>query len=162
MSLHHYEKTAAWLCGNWLWVELMPITYTSSLYGITPDHLQGFFSGWPNPPSLETHLNILQGSDEVVLALDGSSGNVVGFITAITDKVISAFIPHLEVLQEHRGNGIGSDLVRKMLERLEHFYSIDLMCDPDVQPFYERLGLKPYSGMLIRNHERQSGARAST
>ncbi len=135
----------------------MPIEYTSSLEGVTPDRLHGFFVGWPNPPSPETHLRILRGSDEVVLAKDTSSEKVVGFITATTDKVISAFIPHLEVLPEFQGNGIGSELVRKMLKRLEAFYAIDLMCDPDVQPFYERLGLRPYSGMVMRNHDRQSG-----
>lgn len=135
----------------------MPVTYTTSLDGITPERLGGFFGGWPNPPSPETHLRILAGSDEIVLALDSTSGKVVGFITATTDKVISAFIPHLEVLPEFRGNGTGSELVRKMLKRLERFYSIDLMCDPDVQPFYERLGLRPYTGMLSRNFDRQSG-----
>ena len=35
---------------------------------------------------------------------------------------------------------------------------VDLMCDPEVQPFYARLGLRPASGMLRRRHERQSGA----
>lgn len=135
----------------------MKITYTSSLDGITPEKLQGFFVGWPNGPSPETHLKILEGSDEVVLAVDGQSDRAIGFITAITDKVITAFIPHLEVLPEFKGQGIGSELVRRMLKRLERFYAIDLMCDPDVQPFYEKLGLKPYSGMLRRNYERQSG-----
>ncbi len=135
----------------------MAITYTSDLDGITPQRLGGFFVGWPNPPSSETHLKILQGSDEVVLAVESENEKVIGFITATTDKVISAFIPHLEVLPEFQGNGVGSELVRRMLERLGSFYSIDLMCDPGVQPFYERLGLRPYSGMVSRNFERQSG-----
>jgi hypothetical protein len=34
---------------------------------------------------------------------------------------------------------------------------IDLLCDPDVQPFYGRLGMRPATGMLIRNYDRQSG-----
>lgn len=136
----------------------MSINYTSSLDGITQDRLGGFFVGWPNPPSPETHLRILSGSGEIVLALDSSSDRVIGFITATTDKVISAFIPHLEVLPEFQGNGVGSELVRRMLKRLGRFYAIDLMCDPDVQPFYERLGLKPYSGMVVRNFERQNGS----
>ncbi len=137
----------------------MQINYTSSLDGVTPERLQGFFVGWPNPPSPATHLEILRGSDEVVLAIDERSGDVVGFITATTDRVISAFIPHLEVLPKFQGNGIGSELVRRMLRKLERFYSIDLMCDPDVQPFYERLGLRPYSGMVMRRFENQSGQR---
>ena len=44
-----------------------------------------------------------------------------------------------------------------MLDTLQSIYMIDLICDPDVQPFYERLGLQRYSGMIQRNYERQSG-----
>ena len=136
----------------------MTITYTSSLGDITPENLEGFFVGWPNPPSPEIHLRILQGSDEVVLAVDESSSKVIGFITATTDKVVSAFIPHLEVLPEFQGAGVGSELVSMMLKRLDGFYSIDLICDPDVQPFYERLGMRPYSGMVLRRFENQNGS----
>ncbi len=134
------------------------IEYRTSLEGVTPSKIEGFFQGWPNPPSPVTHIKILDGSDLFILAVDSATDQVVGFITAITDKVISAFIPHLEVLPEYRGAGIGTELVRRMLKTLENFYSVDLMCDEDVQPFYERIGLRPYSGMVIRNYDRQSGA----
>ena len=133
------------------------ITYTDSVAGVSPSNLRGFFVGWPDPPAPETHLRILNGSDAVVLALDDSTGAVVGFITAISDGVSCAYIPHLEVLPEYQGRGIGSELARRMLEKLGRLYMIDLLCDPDVQPFYTRLGMRPASGMLIRNYDRQSG-----
>lgn len=134
----------------------MPITYTASIEGVTTDHLRGgFYKGWPNPPSPETHLRVLQGSAHVVLAKDGV--NVVGYITAITDGVLAAYIPHLEVLDSYQGRGIGSELVRLMLEKLRTIYMIDLICDVDVQPFYERLGMMRYTGMIKRNYDRQSG-----
>ena len=47
-------------------------------------------------------MQILQGSDFLVLALSEESW-VVGFVTAITDGVSSAYIPHLEVLPEWQG-----------------------------------------------------------
>lgn len=47
------------------------IEYRDSLEDIDPQALQGFFAGWPNPPSPGSHLRILQGSDAVVLALEG-------------------------------------------------------------------------------------------
>ena len=134
------------------------IHYTDSLVGITAGKLQGFFVGWPNPPSAETHLALLEHSDEIVLAVDGESGRVVGFITAHTDKILTAYIPLLEVLPAYQGQGIGSELVRRMLVSLDHLYAIDLMCDLEVQPFYERLGMRPAAGMMIRNYEKQSGA----
>jgi len=134
------------------------ISYTDSIVGISAEQLQGFFVGWPNPPTPETHLRILEGSDAVMLARDETSGAVVGFITAISDGVLCAYIPHLEVLPEYQGRGIGSELLRRMLERLRTLYMIDLLCDPDVQPFYERLGMRRATGMLIRNYDRQSGS----
>ncbi|HSG14736.1 MAG TPA: GNAT family N-acetyltransferase [Anaerolineae bacterium] len=133
------------------------IRYTDNLAGITAGQLLGFFIGWPNPPSPETHLALLGHSDEIVLAVDDDSGRVAGFITAHTDKILTAYIPLLEVLPAYQGQGIGSELVRRMLAKLDHLYAIDLVCDLEVQPFYERLGMRPAAGMMIRNYERQSG-----
>jgi ribosomal protein S18 acetylase RimI-like enzyme len=135
----------------------MAVTYTDSLDHLSADHLHGgFFAGWPNPPSPETHLHVLHGSDHVVLAKDGEQ--VIGYITAVTDGVLAAYIPHLEVLPAYKGQGIGSELVRRMLDKLRDLYMIDLICDTDVQPFYARLGMRPYTGMIYRNYDRQSGA----
>lgn len=144
------------------------IAYTDSLINLTADHLQGgFFVGWPNPPAPQTHLRILQGSYRVWLAVDTQSrvsahsemGQVVGFINAISDGVLAAFIPLLEVLPAYQGQSIGSELTQRMLHSLRHLYSIDLLCDADVQPFYERLGMEHATGMLTRNYERQSGGK---
>lgn len=84
------------------------IRYTDSLEGIAPAQLSGgFFEGWPNPPSPETHLKILKNSDYTMLAIDEETGQVVGFITAISDGTLSAYIPLLEVLPAYRRRGIG-------------------------------------------------------
>jgi ribosomal protein S18 acetylase RimI-like enzyme len=133
------------------------ITYTDTVEAITAAQLQGFFVGWPHPPSPATHLKLLQQSDEVVLALDEKTGHVIGFVTAITDRVLSAYIPLLEVLPAYQGREIGSELMRRMLAKLSDVYMVDLLCDPDAQPFYARLGMAPAIGMLLRNYERQSG-----
>ena len=134
------------------------IVYTDSLDGITAEKLHGFFAGWPHPPAPETHLTVLSRSSAVVLAVDDSTGQVVGFITAISDGVLAASIPLLEVLPAYRGQGIGSELVRRMLDKLRRLYAIDLMCDAELQPFYARFGMRPYTGMIVRNYDRQSGA----
>ena len=136
------------------------ITYTDSLEGITADHLRGgFFEGWQNPPTPETHLRILKGSSAVVLAVDND--RVVGFITSISDGVVSAYIPLLEVLPAFRGKGIGSELMRRMLDKLRHLYGVDLVCDADLQPFYQRFGMRPYTAMIYRNYSAQSGSTSS-
>jgi ribosomal protein S18 acetylase RimI-like enzyme len=126
------------------------IVYRSDLSGVTPAELEGFFVDWPSPPSPERHLEVLRGSDYVVLAREDECGRVVGFITAISDGVLSAFIPLLEVLPEHQGHGIGSELVRRMLSQLEDFYMVDLVCDPELEPFYRRFELMLLTSMGVR------------
>ena len=73
-------------------------------------------------------------------------------MTAISDGVISAYIPLLEVLPEYQGRGIGAELVRRLLAELEGLYTVDLCCDEDVVGFYERFDLKRWdAGMGLRN-----------
>lgn len=137
------------------------IEYSGSLDGVTVDHLRGgFFVGWPNPPLPATHYRILANSAAIVLARS-EDGNVVGFITAISDGVSCAYIPHLEVLPAYQGQGIGTALLQRMLDKLNHLYMIDLVCDPELQPFYERLGMRAAVGMVIRNYDKQAGAATS-
>jgi len=132
------------------------ITYQTSCDGVRAEDLTGFFVGWPRAPDRQTHLRILRGSDAVVLAR-AADGRVVGFVTALTDGVLSAYIPLLEVLPDHRGQGIGTALVRQLLDHLGPLYMTDLLCDPGVQPFYERLGLNRASGMMLRRYDAQGG-----
>ncbi len=133
------------------------INYRASTEGLKPDQLQGFFVGWPNPPTPETHLRLLQNSAEVVLALDQETDQVVGFVSAITDGVLTAYIPLLEVLPAYQRRGIGHELMRRMLARLDKFYMVDLLCNEVLQPFYEAAGMMPAMGMLRRDYERQNG-----
>lgn len=131
--------------------------YTTSIKDITVDQLNDFFVVWPNPPSPEVHMKLLEESKHVVLAVDEVSKQVVGFITAISDGVLSAYIPFLEVLPTYQGQGIGQELVKQLLDELNDIYMIDLMCDQELQGYYEKLGLTPVHGMIRRNYDRQSG-----
>ena len=125
------------------------IEYTESAAGVEPEQLQGFFVGWRSPPSPERHAEILRGSAHAVLALD--AGEVVGFVTAISDGALSAFIPLLEVLPDYQGRGIGTELMQRVLARLEHLYMVDLCCDATLEPFYRRFGLVTWDrGMGVR------------
>lgn len=133
------------------------IVYRDTAVGLTPRQLHGFFVGWPSPPTPETHLRILHGSTASEVALDEVSEMVVGFVTAITDGVLCAYISLLEVLPEHQGQGIGKTLMSRMLARLGSYYTVDLLCDPNMQPFYGEGGMLPAVGMSARRYDRQSG-----
>jgi GNAT superfamily N-acetyltransferase len=63
----------------------------------------------------------------------------------------------LEVVPEYQGRGIGSELIRRIIEIVGPIYAVDAMCDPELQPFYRHLGLVPGTGVMLRNYSRQSG-----
>ncbi len=135
----------------------MTIRYYNDVRGVNPDQLRGFFVGWPDPPSPATHLRLLLGSYRAVLAFDETTGQVVGFITAVSDGILSAYIPLLEVLPAYQGSGIGQTLVQMMLDQLRHLYMVDLTCDAGLKPYYERFGMTEGLAMLTRRYGCQSG-----
>lgn len=131
--------------------------YSTTVDTITAEQLVDFFEGWPNPPSAEKHLKLLQNSSHVIIAKDEESNQVIGFITAISDGVLSAYIPFLEVLPAYKEQGIGTELVKRMFNELNQLYMIDLACDDDLVAYYERFGMVRGNSMLFRNYDRQSG-----
>ncbi|MBA2463256.1 MAG: GNAT family N-acetyltransferase [Actinobacteria bacterium] len=133
------------------------VVYTTDASGLRPMQLEGFFVDWPSPPSPERHLEVLRGSDHVVLALESGSRRVLGFATAVTDGVLAAYIPLLEVLPDRQGQGIGTELVRRLLEELRGFYMVDLICDEELEAFYRRFGMIPVRGMVLRDPDALDG-----
>lgn len=62
--------------------------YTTSTNGINVNQL---------------NLKLLNSCSHIVLAIEENSNQIVGYITAISDGVLSAYIPFLEVLPSHHG-----------------------------------------------------------
>ena len=91
------------------------IEYRDSPESITPEMLGGFFVGWKRPHDPTTHLKILRSSDLTVLAIDSDSHHVVRFVVSLTDGVQQSFIYILEVLPDYRRQGIGTQLVERIL-----------------------------------------------
>jgi len=133
------------------------INYQDSIENIFPDMLSDFFVGWSKPPSTETHLKLLKNSDFIVIAIDDDIKKVVGFMTAITDSTLVAYIPFLEVLPKYQNKKIGQKLIEKMLKKLKGFYMVDLLCDKNLQGYYEKFGMHKATGVMIRNFDKQSG-----
>ncbi|GAF06599.1 hypothetical protein JCM16418_567 [Paenibacillus pini JCM 16418] len=82
---------------------------------------------------------------------------MVGFINALSDQVLTAYIPLLEVTPAFKNQGIGTQLVERMLEQLKDYYMIDLLCDADLQDYYSQKGMIKAAGMMKRNYNNQSG-----
>ncbi|MDR9450535.1 MAG: GNAT family N-acetyltransferase [Acidimicrobiia bacterium] len=133
----------------------MEIRYQSSLDGIGPEAIHGFFVGWADPPDASTLIRLLEASSHFWLALDGA--RLVGYIRAISDGCFSAFLPELEILPEYQGLGIGTALLTKILRDLAGFYSIDASCDDELVDYYRRFGFVRGNGMMIRHNQHQAG-----
>ncbi|CAM3266455.1 GNAT family N-acetyltransferase [Stackebrandtia soli] len=109
------------------------------------------FVGWGRRLDQRQFAAALAGSSAVEFAVE--DGTVVGFVTAISDGVLTAFIPWLEVLPAYQGRGIGDELLRHVTAALSHMYSIDLVCDANLVDYYRRHGMIALSGMGLRHPE---------
>lgn len=116
-----------------------------------------FFVGWGKRPTQAVFENLLRRATHVVLAIDDETRAVIGFATAISDQVLSGYIPLVEVIPEWQGNGVGTALVGRLLELMSDLYMIDLVCDSGLVPFYERFGMKQGTAMSLRRYEHQAG-----
>ena len=132
------------------------IRYQTDLEGIGVESLEGpFFVGWLDPPSPETHLRILQAATHRVIALNGDK--VVGFASAISDGILTAYVPLVEVAEEYQGRGIGTEIVNRLVDDIGDLYFVDLITDEDIVPFYAELGFKRVVGVARRNYSMQAG-----
>ena len=81
------------------------IHYTEDLSSVREDMLRGFFVGWPQRPSASQHLAVLRGSYRSVVAIENGDERVVGVVSMLSDDVLTAFIPWLEVLPDINAAG---------------------------------------------------------
>lgn len=117
----------------------------------------GFFEGWRNPPDKKTHREILSNSYKSFVAIDDDKKEIVGFINVVSDGVLTAYIPLLEVIPSYKNMGIGGELVKMVMEEFKDFYMIDIICDSNLVHFYEKFGMSKSNAMIRRNYHGQSG-----
>lgn len=133
------------------------IQYSTNKDDIKKLTLEGFFEGWPNKPNQDVLRMSIENAGYVVLAIDTEKNILVGYITAITDNILSAYIPFLEVKKIYQKQGIGHTLVTKLLAQLNHLYMIDLVCDKELADFYSEAGFESWHAMIKRNYANQGG-----
>jgi ribosomal protein S18 acetylase RimI-like enzyme len=137
------------------------IEYKTTLDNIKASNLaKGFFEGWSKKPSPETHYKILKNSYKIAIAVDTEKDKIIGFINAVSDGILSAYIPLLEVLPEYRNQGIAKNLVHNILNQLDDIYMIDIVCDKELVSFYSKFGMLKGVSMMIRNYDKQSGKKS--
>lgn len=90
------------------------ITYSNEAGTVcAEDVIDGLFAGWPHPPTAQQLIDVMDNSYARVWAF--SDGRVIGYVNALSDGILTAFIPWLEVHPDYQGQGIGSELLRRIL-----------------------------------------------
>ena len=107
---------------------------------ILPLYQSAGWTGYASDPDM------VRAAHENSLLIIGAyeSGHLIGFIRAVGDGASIVLIQDIIVSPEHRRRGIGSSLMRAMMERYSGVYQMELMTDdqPDTAAFYESLGFK--------------------
>ena len=135
----------------------MNITYSTEKADLAGLEVTGFFEGWPNKPNESVLRKSIENADYIVLAIDMEKRKLAGYITALSDDVLAAYIPFLEVEKNYQHKGIGHSLVSRLLEQLSHLYMIDLVCDKEIADFYKEAGFESWHAMIKRNYANQCG-----
>lgn len=106
-------------------------------------------TGWAEDRSIEGIQTMLEGTAVVLGAWEDD--RLIGFARTITDGIYRGLIDDVVVEKSRRGQGIGSELMQRLLERLTEIgiEEIFLRCGGDVVPFYQRHGFKITRGVMM-------------
>lgn len=126
------------------------IEFTSDTSGLSSSQLTGFHESWTYRFTPDRILRSLRGSEWCLLAIH--EDRVVGYVAVIGDGQTFAFVTSIEVLPQFRGQGIGRHLMEATVTKFAGRYALDILCDPDVEEFYLRLGFNKVTGMCRRNY----------
>ena len=84
--------------------------------------------------------NALLNSETLITAWEGEK--LVGLGNAISDGYLTVYYPHLLVLPEYQGKGIGKLIMDKMQEKYRHFHMQMLTADGRSVDFYKKNGFE--------------------
>lgn len=87
---------------------------------------------------------------ELMKALTNSYGLITawddnilaGLANAISDGHLVIYYPHLLVLPEYQGKGIGSMIMKRFIKKYEHFHQQILVADGRAIDFYKKCGFE--------------------
>ncbi len=111
------------------WSQDLPADQAISLYRA---------NGWSSADKPNELMAALAGSHRVVSAWDGS--RLVGLGNALSDGHLVVYYPHLLVLPDYQGRGIGTKIARALIAKYEGFHQHILIADGRAIAFYRKLG----------------------
>jgi GNAT superfamily N-acetyltransferase len=105
-------------------------------------------------PATEADLTAVLAAGPAVAAWDGDE--LVGFVRALSDGHLVAYVEDVIVHARCRNQGVGSALVARLLAELAAVAVVNLVCAPGTVPFYEHLGYRPRAGVWLQRIQHQA------
>lgn len=141
----------------------MPITYEINAHLAAAEVCAlTVLVGWPDPAlhGLDLVQKVWNEAPATVAAHDGNK--LVGICRAMWDGGIMAFVRSVVVHPEYQHQGIGRELLQRLLAELErlHVEHISLWATEGTAEFYEQFGFKPRVGvtpMMISRRPEEDG-----
>ena len=82
--------------------------------------------------------NALRNSHALISAW--SENELVGLGNAISDGHLVVYYPHVLVRPDYQGHGIGSEIMKRLLDKYRGFHQHMVVADGKAQRFYEKFG----------------------
>ena len=114
----------------------------SEIHDVPLESVLGLYraNDWSSAQKPELVHKALLASHSLVSAWDGSK--LVGLGNAISDGYLVVYYPHLLVLPDYQGRGIGTELMRRLIARYEGFHQHMLVADGRALDFYRKCGFE--------------------
>lgn len=97
-------------------------------------------NGWSSAEKGAVLRNALRGSHSLVTAWAGK--RLIGLGNALSDGYLVVYYPHLIVLPEYQGKGIGTEIMRRLKMNYEEFHQHMLVADEKAIAFYRKCGFE--------------------
>lgn len=108
---------------------------------------ESYWAGGRSREAVERSLDV----SRRVIGAFAADGNMVGFCRISSDETVFAYLCDLFVLKEHRGRGLGEEIVREAIDRGPHRDLRWLLGTVDGHDFYRRFGFgKPSDRIMER------------
>lgn len=95
---------------------------------------------WSSARKPELLHKALLASHSLITAWDNSK--LVGLGNAISDGYLVVYYPHLLVLPDYQGRGIGTEIIRRLMGHYQGFHQHILVADGKALDFYRRCGFE--------------------
>lgn len=97
-------------------------------------------AGWTRDRTPEQIAQMIANTRVQIGVWNGNT--LIGYARAVTDDLYRAYIEDVIVDEPRRGQGIGAEIMRQLLTRLDHVQELTLNCEDHLIPFYGQFGFE--------------------